>query len=130
MTANHKATPCVIGSNSDVGKILLPTVATLYSENLGYHRHVLMQSLGVKAGYDVAFTAAKGDGAENCFTPFRGYWAGSQAERFNGQNLKLVLGISELELRGILMLAKHTKSTKRQLPKTSSTVRTYRTPRA
>ena len=32
-----------------------------------------------------------------------GYWAGSQAERFNRHNLKLVLGISDRVLRGILI---------------------------
>ena len=61
-----------------------------------------MQSLGFKAAYDVTFTAAQGDGAENCFALFLGYRAGSQAERFNRQNLKLVLCISERVLRGIL----------------------------
>ena len=51
----------------------------------------------------MTFTAANGDGAENCCAPFSGYWAGSQAERLNGQNLKLVLGISERVLRGVLI---------------------------
>ena len=62
-----------------------------------------MQSLGIKATYDVTFTAAYGDGAENCFTLSLGYWAGSQAERFNRENLKLVLGISKRVLRGVLV---------------------------
>ena len=51
----------------------------------------------------MTFTAANGDGAENCCAPFSGYWAGSQAERLNGQNLKLVPGISKRVLRGVLI---------------------------
>ena len=49
-----------IGSNSDIGEILLSKVATLCHEYLRYHRPVLTQSLGIKARYDVTFTAANG----------------------------------------------------------------------
>ena len=79
------------------GKILWPNLENLYQDYLQRHRPVLVRNLGVKARYDLTFSAEAH--LERCFTLFPGLWDDSQKSAFHAKLILPVLGCGERATR-------------------------------